>query len=277
MLVDTPPALGAHVQLHAPHVAVIRVSASPPVGSQTTQLLTAHAANWVVWIEQGSEARIAYAANHRGSIELVRAELGTPIAELERVVALKLAGLLDPPPPPSRPPEPPAQRWRLGIGGAVVGGDDRGLAGGPAIVVGRRIDLDSWLLAIELRGRWLRSGTIEQRMTSVSVDEASLGIQLEVASAIGRFELLANGGVAGTLFRASGQSADGRSGAATVGVPTFYGHVGTRVYVGGATVGVETGLEIAGIRQRFIVDGSVGADLERIRFVGSLWVAVAFR
>jgi hypothetical protein len=272
------PALEAQLQLHGSRtLSIARISAPAPVGARATELMDEHGASWVVWIERDANVQIVYVASKDGTRELARTTPTVPIAELERIVALKLAGLLDPVRTQLVEQAPAFPRWRLGAGAAFSIGDDRGLSAGPALAIDRRLIRDPWTLAAGLRGRWMRSGAVESATARVSVDELAAGLQLELARRLGDdVELFASLGITGSIYLATGRDGNGRSGSASVVVPSLRPQVGFRVPLAGAVLSIEGGFEYGLIRQRFLVDGAVATDLERMRAVVLLWIGVPF-
>ena len=273
------PALAAQLGVHAGGVTIVRVDAEPlplpEAAAQADALLAEHDAALVLWIGTVSSATgattvVVSAAGprrDRALIELIRIDAAVPASELERTIALKVAGLLD----AALSPRPAANalgaspriaaRWRLALGAEAVAGGDRSLAAGPSLTGGRRWVHARWTIDAELAARWLVSGTIEGDGARVDVDEVAVLAGGSLGHTVGRTRVFAAARVGAALALADGASADGRTGSASVVIPVVALGVGVAVPLSASELVLGAGVQRALIRQRFLVDDTVAADL----------------
>ena len=282
LLVETPalPSLGTRIVLHGAGDVDVRTIAASDLPAAAPALLAEHDAVLVLWVDaQQDRVFVVYAAGRspdRAVIELVRIGADTPPSEIERIVSLKIIGLLD----AVLAPEPVAtvlgvpaasvNRWRLGVGiTAAAGTADRALAIGPMLIAERRWDA----IAIGATARMLLANTVDDRIATTAIDEYGLAAGAELA----RGPAFATAGFAGTLLRARAATIDGRRGNATEIVPLLRAGVGVRLPLSAAQLVVGVDVEYSVIHQRFLVDGTVVADLGRVRGVASVAVSLPLR
>ncbi|MDX2089380.1 MAG: hypothetical protein SFX73_16125 [Kofleriaceae bacterium] len=277
---DVPvPALGAQVELHSGgSVAVTRITnAGGPLAAKARTLLDAHDATLVVWVEAGAtvpEAQrvyVVYVAGpwpDRALIELVRVDAATPPNELARIVALKIIGRLDTVLAPQTRRHDAA--WRVAIGADVVTGGDRAPAAGPSLSIERRWRPRDLQFSAVVTARTLLASGIEAPRSTVSANDAGLG----VAGGLGRGRWFVRAGASATVMWATATSSDGRRGSAVVAIPAVELGVGGRLHLATAEVGLMLGVEHALIRQRFLVDDMVAGDLGRARVMARVSIAL---
>lgn len=286
------PGLAVKVGLHGRERITLTTIAAPadgsPVATHASDIVVSHDATLVVWVEvapittEHRRTYIVYVAGRwpdRALIELVRVDAATPASELERIIALKVVGLLDfvlvPRHTATALGVPSSSllrvdQWRFGLGAdAMMSTGDRGLAAGPALFVERRWRGD-WDVSVHAAARMLLAGTISQDIGVVSIDELGMATGIEVA----RSSVFAHAGLSGSLLRATAAAADGRRGSVVVAVPSIEVGVGLRVPMSGSELVLMVGFDHALIQQRFLVDGAVIADLGRERAIARLAVSL---
>lgn len=257
---------------------------------QATALVAGGRASIVVWIAPVDRGYLVFAAGAwpgRALTELVRVDAAVGDAELERTIALKLAALLDallaPRPAIATavlaiPPAPPGPAWQLElIGAASRTSGARGYDGQVALAAGRVWAIGAWRAAPELGASWQATGEIDGlRGAHASVTEITGGAALEAARDVGPCDVFARPWFAGQAIRASGSTADGRSGAATL-LGSYVGlEAGARWPLADhLQLGLLGGADLALIHRAFTVDGQPLIDLGRWRLHVGLEIALS--
>ena len=296
------PALASQVELHATRRAAVQTldeRAADPLtyAARAAQLVASGEASIVIWIAKVDHGYLVFAAGRwpgRALIELVRADEAIEPAELERTIALKIAGLLDtllaPEAgaraalglPPGNEAVPgtqtrPARRWRIEVAAlAAREPHERGLDGRTALSVGRAWAAGPWLLAPALAAHWQPSGTIERPGGFASLTELGAALAVEADRGLGRLQIFARPRLVLAALLARGESADGRRGGATVQAPYAGVEVGARRgFSEAAQVGLVAGFEVAMIHHEFLIDRETVLDLGRARLHVGLSLTVA--
>src|SRR5206468_486081 len=129
----------------------------------------------VIWIARAGDGYLVFAAGpwpDRALIELVRVDASIDATELERTLALKIAGLVDalevlrtakPAAPDVQPVPtvPTPRRWVIEVaGGAARDAHERGTDPRTALGIGVRWRRDEWSVSAGLALHWQPSGTI---------------------------------------------------------------------------------------------------------------------
>jgi hypothetical protein len=294
VVMETPdvdlPALGTRIVMHgARGVEVITVREASVVGlpARAPEILTANDATLLVWVDAADADRrtlVVFVAGtwpDRALIELVRVDAATPPAEIERLVSLKVVGLLDSVLAPKQAATAlgvaeadTPDRWRLALGfDTALGTADRAFAVGPLIAIERR-----WSgrvpFGLHAGGRMLLASTVDNMMAATSIDEYMLhaGASITFDRA-----LFASASVIGTLLRAHAAVDDGRRGSVSELVPVVQVGVGARLALSTVELSIGLFFEHSGIRQRFLVDGSPVADLGRERGIARIALSVPLR
>jgi hypothetical protein len=298
---DSPPlpALASQVELHATHRASVQTldeRAADPMtyAARASQLVASGAASIVIWIARVDHGFLVFAAGRwpgRAMIELVRVDEGIEPAELERTIALKIAGLLDTllarqvsvraalgvGPGDARPGAAAPARWRIEVAGLVVREPhQRRLDGRTALSVSRAWTAGAFRLAPTLAAHWQPSGTIEGAGGHASLIEFGSAVAVEAGRRLGPLQVFARPRFAVAALLAKGESDDGRRGEATVLAPYIGLEVGARREISGsAWVGLTVGGELATIHHEFLIDDETILDLGRARFQVGLSLAVS--
>lgn len=273
-------------------VSVTRPEAGTAFAAHAAGVLAAERATAIVWIapllEDGSF--LVFAAGRwpgRALIELVRLPSNTPPVEAERSIALKIGALLDSLLVKQAPtstllglPEPPAKlapasvdaAWSVGVMGAFVREQgDRGLDGRAGLFAGYR----RGSLSARLETYWQSTSDIEGAGGHVIVLEVGARATLAVHHTTARWRLSIGPQLGAGAQHARGLALDGRASTATVIVPAAGVDVGlSRTIAPNLRWLVGLGPEVALIRQRFLVNGVVTADLQRLRFVIATGLAI---
>lgn len=300
---DAPPlpALQSQVELHVSERAAVRTLAAPDAdpltfAARATQLVAAGDASLVVWIGAVDHGYLVFAAGpwpDRALIELVRIDDTVAPSEIERTIALKVAGLLDtllrpqldaaaaigvaaPAPPPQVPPTRP-RTWRIEVAALVAyDAHQRAADGRTAIAVGRSWRVAGWTLTPGISAYWQPSGTIDGDVGRASLTELGAAVGCEVGRVVGPLELAVRPRIVLGAVLATGESTDGRRGEATVWAP--YVGVGLavrRAISESAAVGVEVGGDLALVHHELVIDGEPVVDLGRGRLDVGLSLTVA--
>jgi hypothetical protein len=288
---DSPslPTLVSQVEIHAAGRATIELRAardSDPLtyAEEASRLVAAGEATIVIWIARVDHGYLVFAAGRwpgRALLELVRVADTIDTAELERTIALKIAGLLDTllvvepsprvalaiAPVPVPPRVQPVRRWRVEVAGFVARDPyERGIDGRAAIAVAGTWTRGAWTVAPMLAGYYQPSGTIEGETGRASIRELGAALGVEGGRAVRGVEVLARARFAVGTVMATGESTDGRAGEATVYAPYLGLDLGVRrrlsdsIWVGGLA-----GVEVAMIHHEFLVDAETVIDLGRAR------------
>jgi hypothetical protein len=277
------PALASQVELHTGRRASVQTLAARGADPMTyadraSQLVASGDATIVVWIAPVDRGFLVFAAGSwpgRALVELVRVDDDLGPAELERTIALKLAGLLDAALAPGVTPRaalaiaggPRPSRWRIEVGGAVAHESrQRGFDGRAALAASRTWARGSWRFAPTLAGYWQPTGAIEGNGGRASVTELGAVAALEAGLEVGSIEVFARPRLVAAVLAARGTSGDGRRGEATVGAPYAGVELGLRRAVSEALwLGIATGCDVALIRNTLLIDRETIVDLGRIR------------
>ncbi|HUQ06562.1 MAG TPA: hypothetical protein VM261_28860 [Kofleriaceae bacterium] len=289
------PTLASQLEVHGAGSASIETRSergADPIAfiGTASEIVARGDADLVVWIAPTDGGYLVFAAGpwpDRALIELARLDAGIEPAELERTIALKVAGLLDTlraqaqlpaTPTTTTTPATPAtrakaaasardRRWRIEAAGLVAReSHDRALDGRTALAVGRTWPMGTWELTPSLAGYWQPSGTIEGDGGRVAITELGAIVAIEASRSLGAVDALVRPRLTLAVLRARGQSEDGRRGRATVPVPYGGAELGVRRTLAPAVwAGVVAGVEAAAIHQKFLVDDEAIADLGRIR------------
>lgn len=274
------PALASEIELHAGRrVAVHALTARDvePIafGERASQLVASGQATVVVWIapvERGFLVLAAGAWPGRALVELVRVDAGIGEAEIERTIALKVAGLLDAILAPhagagaalgvvAASPE-----WRLEVAGLVAHeSHQRGLDGRVALAASRAWMRGRWHVAPALAGYWQPSGAIDEPGGRASVTEVGGTLALEVGRREA-IELFARPRFTAAVLNATGVAGDDRRGEAWLFAPYAGLEAGIRhAFSETLRLGIVAGVEAALIHHRLQIDGETIVDLGRVR------------
>jgi hypothetical protein len=276
------PTLSAQVELQIterPIESRVERDADPwTYAERASAIIASGAAAMVVWVAPVENGFVVFASapgSGRALIELVRVDAALPAAELERTIALKVAGLLDALRAPARPPvgtptvivEPVAHAWWIEVGGAIAyEKHDRHFDGRSGAAVGRAWIRDAWRVSPMLGAYWQPSGVAVASSGRASVTELDTVIAIDGALALNRIELFARPRFTLATLLARGDTMDGRHGTATVYSPYVGLEVGARFALSrAAAVGLVVGGDAAFVRQRLTVDDETVIDLGRFR------------
>lgn len=294
---DAPPlpTLGSQVELHAAQPVRIEMRTQRDADpftfvEQANEMVASGDAELVVWIAPVDDGYLVFAAGpwpDRAVIELARVDTSIAPAELERTIALKVAGLLDTlraqlASAPAGPTPAAAtagatveasalpareRRWRVEVTAMVARESyDRAYDGRTSVAVGRAWRSGTWELAPSIGGYWQPSGTIEGEDGRAAITELGGVVAVEASRTLGPVDALARPRVTLAVLRARGQSDDGRRGGATVLAPYVGAELGVRrSLTPAAWAGLVVGAEVAAIHQEFLIDDETIADLGRIR------------
>jgi hypothetical protein len=295
---DSPqlPGLAAEVQLHAGRGVVVTTTRDADEGStvfaaRAAQLVAEQGATIVVWVSAVDERTfLVYAAGRwpgRALIELVRLDAATPPNEIERTVALKIAGLFDTilaPRPLGAALGVPIDAgwlssWRLDVSGSIVAeAGDRSRDGRLAVAIDHRWSVDDWAIAAGLGAHWQPSGTIRGAGGTVSIEEVGPDVFVAGEHRLGAWTLFARPHLSASLLLADGTGRSGAHGSATVFSPSLGVDAGARWALSDMVeLVLAVGFDDALIRQQFVVDGMITADLRNARASATLGVSVPLR
>jgi hypothetical protein len=290
---DAPvlPTLTSEVEVHVAGRAVVQTLAARDADPLTyathaTELVASGQAAIVVWVAPVDGGFLVLASGGwpgRALIELVRIEASVGTAEIERTIALKIAGLLDTLLAPhvdvqamvgiSTGPSvrtstaPRTGAWRLAIEGLVAHeSHERAFDGRVGIGVGRTWRFGDLSIVPMLAGSWQPSSAIENARGRASITEVDGTVGVDAATELGPIQIFARPHAIGGLLVVRGSSADGRHGDARVFAPYAGLDVGVRRAVSeSAWLGLVTGAEAALIHNELVIDGETIVDLGRIR------------
>lgn len=294
---DSPslPALASQVELHATRRASVQTLAARDADPMTyadraSELVASGEAAIVVWIARVEHGLLVFAAGRwpgRAMIELIRVDEAIEPAELERTIALKIAGLLDALLAPRATVRDvlelpavgagPAARWRIEVAGQIAREPhERALDGRTQLSVSRAWTLGPWLLAPTVSGSWQPSGTIEGRGGRASITELGAALAVEAGRTLGRVQVFVRPRLVLAALLARGESNDGRRGEATVLAPYGGLELGARAGISDAAwLGIAGGCDLAMIHHEFLVDGETILDLGRARLHVGLSLTVS--
>lgn len=273
------PALGSQVATQAGRRVVVRTLAAPhedpmTFAARAAHLVAAGEATVVVWVAPIDRGFLVFAAGRwpgRALVELLRVDVDLGPAELERTVALKIAGLLDTVLAPRAGAvldiAAAGPAWRLEIGGgAVREPHERGIDGRVGLGASRARRRGAWRVAPMLAGYWQPTGAIEGRRGRASLHEVGVAVAIEAERTVSSWELLARPRVTGAVLDARGVSADGRRGTSHLVAPLAGVEVGVRRAMSDTlSLGVVITGEVALIRHELAIDGQTVVDLGRFR------------
>jgi hypothetical protein len=310
---DSPPlpALASQVELHATRRATVQTLAergADPLtyAERAAQLVASGAGAIVVWIARVDRGFLVFAAGPwpgRALIELVRIDAKIEPAEIERTIALKIAGLLDtllvpgvsaaealgvvpgegqpdesrPGPVRSRAARRPA-RWQIEVAALLAREPhERASDGRTAVAVSRAWVAGAWAFAPTLAVHWQPSGTIDGTGGSAELTEVGAALAVEGSRELGPIQAFVRPRLVLAALLARGESSDGRSGEETVLAPYTGIELGVRRRIGEAAwVGITGGVDLAMIHHEFLIDREVILDLGRARMHVGLSLTVAF-
>ena len=293
---DAPPlpTLAAQLELHAPHVAVeerAEPDADPLTFAGRASAIAGGGDRIVIWIARVDDGYLVFAAGpwpDRALIELVRVAAAIEPTELERTLALKIAGLADAletlrtarpaavDVPRSLVAAEPVPRWVVEVaGGLARDAHERGSDPRTTLGLGRRWHAGAWRATAGLVMHWQPSGTIDGEHGRVSLSETSIGLQPELALDLGRLALVGRATLSLALLHARGESEDGRRGSATLLSPIGGLSIGARLRLSpSAAVGISMGAEAAALRRGLLVDDEVVIDAGRFRLTSAVTLTV---
>jgi len=282
---DAPalPALGPQIGLHAGRRLTVQTLAARDAdpmtfGDAAARLVASGRATVVVWIAPLEHDLLVFAAGSwpgRALVELVRVDAALGAPEIERTVALKIAGLLDALLAPRATagaalgivPAAPGAEWRVEISGLLArDAHERGSDGRVAVAASRGWALGAWRLAPLLAGYWQPSGAIEGDRGRASVTEIGGAVALEAGRAAGAIDAAVRPRFALGAVVADGVARDGRRGSAVVLAPFAGVEVAVQRRLSESVwLGAVVGGEAALIRHRFQIDRQTVVDLGTIR------------
>jgi hypothetical protein len=287
------PALASQVATQVGGRASVQARAEPDAdpmsyAERASRLVASGDAAVVVWVAPVEDGFLVFASGGwpgRAVIELVRVDADLGPAELERTVALKIAGLLDAMLAPYATargvlgvPDPARPAWQLELAGAIVREPhERGLDGRVALAVARRWPRGAWGLAPVIAGYWQPTGAIEGLGGRASLTEIGAVIALEVDRDDAGWQVVARPRVTAGLLDARGVSNDGRRGGARVISPQAGFELGIRRAVSGPVrAGLLIGCDVALIHHELAVDDEtvIDAGWMRVHVSASLTVAL---
>lgn len=281
------PALASQVELHAAGGVIVETRVERDADPLTfvgraSEMVAGGEAELVVWVAPVENGYLVFAAGpwpERALIELARVDETIEPAELERTIALKVAGLIDALRAQAAASAsatalvdveatlPGDRRWRIEVAGLVAReSHDRAFDGRTALAIGRAWQLGTWELAPALGGYWQPSGTIEGEGGRAAITELGAVLAIEASHSLGPIDALVRPRITVAVLRARGQSDDGRRGRATELSPYAGLELGVRRALAPSVwAGLVAGAEVAAIHQEFLVDAETIADLGRIR------------
>lgn len=276
--------LPAQVELHVGARATVTTridrDTDPLTFAETASALVADGtATIVVWTAPVNGGYLVFASTPtrgRALMELVFVDAAIAPAELERTIALKVAGLFD---AVRSMPAPLATRrtWRIEVsGGFAHESRARATDGRSALAFGVGWQRDGWSLAPAIGAHWQPSGTSVAMSGRASLTELGAVASLEGARVFDHLQLFVRPRIALATLLARGDSTDGRHGTATVLSPYAGGQIGARVALSHtAWLGLAAGIDGAWVRHRLTVDDETVIDLGRFRFDVGLALLVA--
>lgn len=246
-------------------------------GTRASSLVASGEATVVVWMAPVDRGFLVFAAGGwpgRALIELIQVDADLGAAELERTVALKIAGLLDAVLAPRvsagailgiRDSTRPA--WRIEIDALVAREPhQRGLDGRVAVAASRAWSYGAWSVAPVLAGYWQPTGTIEGLRGRASITELGAALALEATRERAPLQLFARPRLTAAVLDARGTSGDGRRGHARLVAPHAGVEAGIRYAVSDRLwLGVVIGGDVALIHHELLVDDETIVDVGQIR------------
>jgi hypothetical protein len=283
---DAPqlPALASQVELHSSYRATIRTRSARDADALTyastaAQLVASGEASLVVWLAPVDRGVLVFVAGRRvgrALVEHVLVDAALGPAEIERTIALKLAGLLDELLAPRATlkqvlaivPTPERSAWRIELAGVIVrDAHQRATDGRARVSASRAWFRDAWFIAPALDMHWQPSGAMDSPRGRASITEVGTGLGLELGLRARSMELVLRPHFVSAILLARGAARDGRQGDATLVVPYLGSDAIVRAPVSDTMhLGVVAGIDYALVRNRLEIDGETAVDLGRLRF-----------
>jgi len=273
------PALAQQVTLHANEAVEVEAAAdADPLtfADRASELVGSGRAQLVVWIAPVDTGYLVFVAGRstgRALTELVRIDASIGTAEIERTIALKIAGLLDvvvlvertPAPAVAVHVPPPIRNdWRVEIDGAIAyESHERKADGRVGLAVGRTWKHAPWIVVPALGAYWQPSGTIERTAGRASIIEVGGIAMIEGGRTLGPLDVFVRPRFVAAALTARGVSRDGRSGRATV------------FAIKNVRFGALAGCDFALIHRELAIDDSTVVDLGKVRLHVGLAMAVS--
>lgn len=285
------PTLAQQVTVHAgAQVTLQHAPDADPLtfAEQAAQIVDASSATLVVWVapvDRGYLVFVAGRATGRAMTELVRIDAALGAPEIERTIALKIAGLLDAVVIEQQPvvkilevtvaPNRRAE-WRIETSGALAyDREERGVDPRVELAVGRSLPWRGWTLAPMVGGYWQPSGTIERAAGRASLVELGGTLGLDVAKRLGPLELFARPAVSAGAIVVRGIAEDGRHGRTSVFAPAAGAAIGARWIVKNVRFGASVGCDFALIHRELVIDDNTVVDLGVVRLHVGLAMTVS--
>lgn len=288
------PTLAQQVIVHASvQVTVQQAADADPLtfAERAAQIVDTGAATLVVWVapvDTGYLVFVAGRATGRALTELVRVDASLGSAEIERTIALKIAGLLDAVVIEQQPivqtlavPVAPKHRaesgrWRIEAGGSLAyDREERGVDPRIALAGGRALRRGAWTLVPMAGGYWQPSGTIERAAGRASLAELGGTLAFEVARNVGPVELFARPVASAGAVHVRGVAGDGRRGRTTVFAPAAGASIGVRRIISNVRFGASVGCDFALIHRELVIDDTAVVDLGVVRLQVGLAMTVS--
>lgn len=284
---------GEAADARMPHLMVqLRLHASADVRAVAARGAVDAHAMWLWLAPAPGGGTVAYAAGpapDSAVFELVRVDAGLGHDELARIVALKAGARIDalaarPAARPSTRPTPPVARRgaappprtaRVELGTVVAAAGDRRALAGIAVAADHAVVDGPARIALGPALRWWPASGLA--VPGATLEIAEVGAALVVTAALERRGIAAFGalGGGGSLFTARAWTADGRDGGRRIAVPGIAAGVGVRLPLSDAVhLVVAVDREWWLVRQRFLVDGTVAADLGAARWRASAALSI---
>ena len=276
------PTLATQVDMYASRRASVHVVAASDADPMTfadraAQIVATGDATIVVWIapvDQGFLVFVAGGRPGRALVERVHVDASLGPAEIERTVALKIAGILDALLAPRAAVQSlldidvePEREWRIEIvAGVSRDWHERGVDGRAALSLSHAWLRDRWSLAPLVGGYWQPSGVIVASVGQASITDLGGVAAVEGGVDLGPITVLLRPRFAATALFARGASKDGRHGDTTVFAPYLGIEGGIRRRVADTLqVGLVMGSDFALVHHEFLIDGKTVVDLGRVR------------
>lgn len=275
------PALASQIELQAGRRVTVRAVSARQLdpmtyADQASRLVAAGEASIVVWIAAVDHGYLVFAAGGwpgRALIELVRVDADLGAAEIERTIALKIAGLLDA--MLARGSVGAAlgvggavrSRWTIEAAGAVAREPhERGYDGRAALGGSRTWWSDAWRVGPALTAYWQPSATIDGARGRATLTEIGAAAAFDVGRDVGAVELVLRTRLVGAGLVSAGTSRDGRHGEVTVLTP-YVGVEGRlqRAISETVSLGVAIGCDVALIHRALVIDDATIVDVGRAR------------
>ena len=283
------PGLAQQVTVHSgARVDVQKEDADPLTFSErASQIVESGAATLVVWIapvDHGFLVFVAGRATGRAVTELVRVDAALGTVEIERTIALKIAGLLDAivvAQPVSTVIAAPVtirlrNEWRIEASGAVAyDRHDRGADARVSLSVGRALRRGIYTFTPILGGYWQPSGTIERSAGRASLVELGATLAFDAAHDIGPVELFVRPHANVGAVSVRGVASDGRQGRTTVFAPSAGISIGAHRIVSNVRFGAFAACDFALIHRDLAIDSTTVVDLGVVRLHVGLAMTVA--